>query len=190
MAINLQKGQTINLEKDSFDLSSITIGLGWDVSETSGDNFDLDAFALLCDNNGKIKDFKEDIVYYGHLKHSSDTVTHTGDNLTGEGEGDDEQIIVKLGKIPSTFDKIIFGANIYSAKSRNQHFGKVSNSFIRAVDNNGKEIARFTLNGKEYSGKIGMIFGEVYRKDSGWKFRALGSPTEENGISEIAGLYR
>jgi tellurium resistance protein TerD len=190
MAINLQKGQTINLEKDSFDLSSITIGLGWDVNNTSNDNFDLDAFALLCDKNGKIKDFEEDIVYFGNLTHNSNTVNHTGDNLTGEGDGDDEQIIVKLGKIPSNFDKIIFGANIFSAKSRNQHFGKVSNSFIRAVDNNGKEIARFTLNGKEYSGKIGMIFGEVYRKDAGWKFRALGSPTEADGIDEIAELYR
>jgi len=189
MAINLQKGQTINLEKDSFDLTAITIGLGWDVNESTGVDYDLDAFAILCGPNGKMVNQKSDLVYFKNLEHESGAVKHTGDNRTGEGEGDDEQIIVKLNSIPSKYDKIIFCVNIYKGTENKQHFGNISNSFIRAVDNKSKEIARYSLNGNEYTGKTGMIFAEVYRKDANWKFRALGNGADANYIMDIAKLY-
>ena len=189
MAINLQKGQTINLDKTQFDLSQVLIGLGWDVNQTGGSSFDLDAFALLLNQSEKLANDK-DLVYFGNLKHPSGNLWHTGDNTTGEGDGDDEQLIVKLDSLSSVFQKVLFAVNIYEATKRNQHFGKIQNAFIRAVDNKGKEMARFELSGSEYIGKTAMIFAEVYRKDNGWKFRAIGNPISAESIHEVKAKYK
>ncbi|MEG5035866.1 TerD family protein [Microcoleus sp. AT3-D2] len=193
MAINLTKGQSIVLSKSEYDLSKLTVGLGWDVAQakkglfgrSSGANFDLDSYAMLLGENGKIKNYKEDVIYYSHLESKDKTVVHSGDNLTGEGEGDDEQIVVKLSSLPAEYHKIILGVNIYDGKERKQHFGLVQNAFVRAVDAAGKEIARYQLsNDPSYEGKLNMLMGEVYREGGEWKFKALGNPLAEdmNGV--------
>ncbi|MGB8690867.1 MAG: TerD family protein [Microcoleus sp.] len=193
MAINLTKGQSIVLSKSEYDLSRLTMALGWDVSKaskglfgsSSGANFDLDAYALLLGENGKLKNYKDDVIYYAHLESKDKTVVHSGDNLTGAGEGDDEQISVKLSALPEQYHKIVLGVNIYDAQNRKQHFGMVNNAFVRAVDATGKEIARYRLsNDPSYEGKLNMLMGEVYREGSEWKFKALGNPFAEdmNGV--------
>ncbi|MEG3859007.1 TerD family protein [Microcoleus sp. herbarium12] len=192
MAINLTKGQSIVLSKSEFDLSRLTMALGWDVAKaktslfaSSVANFDLDSYALLLGENGKLKNYKEDVIYYSHLESKDKTVVHSGDNLTGEGEGDDEQIFVKLSSLPAEYHKIILGVNIYDGKNRKQHFGMVQNAFVRAVDATGKEIARYRLsNDPSYEGKLNMLMGEVYREGGEWKFKALGNPLSEdlNGV--------
>ncbi len=193
MAINLTKGQSIVLSKSEYDLSRLTMALGWDVAQvkkglfarSSGLNFDLDSYALLLGENGKLKAYKEDVIYYSHLESKDKTVVHSGDNLTGEGDGDDEQILVKLGSLPAQYHKIILGVNIYNGKERKQHFGLVENAYVRAVDGGGKEIARYRLsNDPSYEGKLNMLMGEVYREGSEWKFKALGNPLTEdmNGV--------
>ncbi|MCC3503611.1 MULTISPECIES: TerD family protein [unclassified Microcoleus] len=193
MAINLTKGQSIVLSKSEFDLSRLTLALGWDVAQaktglfgrSSGANFDLDAYALLLGENGKLKNYKEDVIYYSHLESKDKTVVHSGDNLTGAGDGDDEQIFVKLSSLPAEYHKIILGVNIYNGKDRQQHFGMVENAFVRAVDAAGKEIARYRLsNDPSYEGKLNMLMGQVYREGGEWKFKALGNPLAEdlNGV--------
>ncbi|WP_293149062.1 MULTISPECIES: TerD family protein [unclassified Microcoleus] len=193
MAINLTKGQSIVLSKSEFDLSRLTMALGWDVAKaktglfgrSSGANFDLDSYALLLGENGKLKNYKEDVIYYSHLESKDKTVVHSGDNLTGAGDGDDEQIFVKLSSLPVEYHKIILGVNIYDGPARKQHFGMVENAYVRAVDAAGKEIARYRLsNDPSYEGKINMLMGEVYREGGEWKFKALGNPLAEdlNGV--------
>ena len=194
MTINLKKGQTIVLDKNEYDLSRMTMGLGWDVAKSAGGlagffgnrlDFDLDGYAILLGENHKVKNYKEDVVYYGHLESKDKTIIHSGDNLTGEGEGDDEQIVLKLNSIPEHYQKIILGVSIYQVKERKQHFGMVENSFVRAVDGKGIEIARYTLSGNgTYDGKISMLMGELYRDNGPWKFSALGNPldTDLNGV--------
>lgn len=194
MTINLKKGQTIVLDKNEYDLSRMTMGLGWDVAKSSGGlagffgnrlDFDLDGYAILLGENHKVKNYKEDVIYYGHLESKDQTVIHSGDNLTGEGEGDDEQIVLKLNSIPEQYQKIILGVSIYQAKERKQHFGMVENAFVRAVDGKGIEIARYTLSANgTYDGKISMLMGEMYRDNGPWKFSALGNPldTDLNGV--------
>ena len=194
MTINLKKGQKIVLDKSEYDLSRLTMGLGWDVAKSSGglaglfgnrSNFDLDGYAILLGENDKLKNYKEDVVYYGHLESKDKTVIHSGDNLTGEGEGDDEQIILKINSIPEKYQKIILAVSIYQAKERKQQFGMVENAFVRAVDYKGVEIARYTLSGNgTYQGKISMLMGAVYRDDKYWKFNALGNPLDSdmNGV--------
>lgn len=195
MSISLQKGQKISLTKDNSSLDKIIVGLGWDQVEKSGGflsmlggkNIDCDATAMLL-QNGKMVD-KKDIVYFGNLKHYSKAVEHTGDNLTGEGEGDDEQIIVHLKKVPEKYDKIIIVVNIFRAKDRKQHFGMIKNAFIRLVDTKtNKEICRYNLT-EDYSGATAMIFGEVYRHNGEWKFNAIGQGTTDNDIGELAKRY-
>ncbi|MEO9128304.1 MAG: TerD family protein [Microcoleus sp.] len=193
MAINLTKGQSIVLSKSEYDLSRVTMALGWDVAQVktglfgrnSGANFDLDAYALLLGENGKLKTHKEDVIYYSHLESKDKTVVHSGDNLTGAGDGDDEQIFVKLSSLSAQYHKIILGVNIYDGKARKQHFGMVENAYVRAVDAAGKEIARYRLsNDPSYEGKLNMLMGEVYREGGEWKFKALGNPLAEdlNGV--------
>jgi tellurium resistance protein TerD len=192
MAINLTKGQSIVLSKSEYDLSRLTMALGWDVAKvkksifgSSAANFDLDSYALLLGENGRLKNYKDDVIYYGHLESKDKTVVHTGDNLTGAGDGDDEQIIVKLSAFPEQYHKIVLGVNIYEAKERKQHFGMIDNAFVRAVDATGKEIARYRLsNDPSYEGKLNMLMGEVYREGGEWKFKALGNPLAEdmNGV--------
>lgn len=194
MAINLVKGQTIDLRKnahgDSYDLSLVTIGLGWDVRDGGGDDYDLDASAIMLNSGGKLGGIN-DVVYYGNLKHSSGQVWSNGDNLTGAGEGDDEQLVVKLDSVGSQFDKIVFTVNIYQGRSRGQHFGMVQNTFIRAVDKKGKEIIKYTLSGDgAYNNMCSVIFGEVYRREGSWKFRALGEALPADSLNDIIKNYQ
>lgn len=221
MAISLVKGQTIDLRKndkgESYDLSSVTIGLGWDVRKKSSsflggllgggkqDEYDLDAVAFLLDSNDKVADlgktiqksngqkvglFEGDVIYFNSMKHPSGHIWLTGDNRTGAGDGDDEQIIVKLDSLDNKYNKIVFIVAIYQGKQNNQHFGMIDNAFIRAVDNKGKEIAKFSLSGDStYNGMCSMVFAEVYRKDSSWKFRAIGDPYQYDSFVEILKKY-
>lgn len=185
MAINLQKGQSINLSKSDSNLSKLTMGLGWDVAKTGGflgvggSNFDLDAFAVLLEENDKLANEREDVVFFGHLKNKDNTVALSGDNLTGKGSGDDEQIFLKLNELSPQYQKIILAVNIFDAKDRKQHFGMVKNAFVRAIDATGKEIARYSLSQEpSFEGKITMLMGELYKQNSEWQFKALGEALE------------
>ena len=178
MSVNLQKGQKVDLTKENAGLKRLIVGLGWDEAEKKVGFFgrkkeadiDCDASALVCGVGGKLLD-KDDIVYFGNLKHRTGAITHLGDNLTGEGEGDDEQLIVELNAIPESYEKIIFVVNIYKAFERNQHFGMIKNAFIRIVDADTKqELCKYNLS-ENYNNMTAMIFGEVYRYKGEWKDR-------------------
>ena len=175
MAISLQKGQKVDLTKGNAGLTKILIGLGWDTNKYDGGaDFDLDAAAFLLGENGKVQG-DSDFVFYGNLKHKSGAVEHTGDNLTGEGEGDDEVIKVDLSKIPANIAKISFTVTIYDAEARSQNFGMVSNAFIRVVnESNGTELIRYDL-GEDYSVQTAVVVAELYRHSGEWKFNAIGS---------------
>ena len=184
MSVSLQKGQKISLVKPgSAGLKKIMVGLGWDEVERKRSFFapkpadiDCDASVILCGADGKVvsNNTNDCLVYFGNKRHSSGAIVHQGDNLTGAGDGDDEQIMVDLPGIPTSIDKLVFVVNIYDAESRNQHFGLIRNAFIRIVDmSNNNEICRFNLS-EDYSGKTGMIVGEMYRHDGEWKFNAIG----------------
>lgn len=195
MSISLQKGQKVSLSKDNTGLSKVIIGLGWDeVQKGKAGLFskkpkpiDCDASALLL-INGKLAG-KKDIVYFGNLRHKSGTIQHMGDNLTGAGDGDDEQIIVDLASVPAEYDRIVLVVNIYQAVQRQQHFGMIQNAFIRLVDaRNNNEICKYDLT-ENYSGMTAMIFGEVYRHNGEWKFNAIGQGTNDPGLGELANRY-
>lgn len=195
MSVKLQKGQKVNLSKDHAGLSKIIVGLGWDeVQQARGGLFsrkpqaiDCDAFALML-ANGRITNNK-DIVYFGNLTHSSQAVKHMGDNLTGAGDGDDEQIVIDLSRVPSQYDKIILAVNIYQAFDRKQHFGMIQNAFIRLVDaRTNSEMCIYNLT-ENYSGKTAMLFGEVYRHNGEWKFNAVGQGTTDGSIGDFAKRY-
>lgn len=175
MAISLQKGQKVDLTKGNPSLKHLLIGLGWDVNKyDGGHDFDLDAAAFLLGANGKVRD-DEDFVFYNNLKHKSGSVEHMGDNLTGAGEGDDEEIKVDLSKVPADVDKIDFTVTIYDADARKQKFGQVSNAYIRVVDeDSGKEIIRYDL-GEDFSIETAVVVGEIYRNKGEWKFNAIGA---------------
>ena len=196
MSISLQKGQKVSLSKESKGLSNVLVGLGWDAVEQRSGLFglfkaadiDCDATAILL-KNGKFTD-KNDVVYFGNLTHKSGTVRHMGDNLTGEGEGDDEQIVIDLDRVPSEYDKIVIVVNIYSAVQRKQHFGMIRNAFIRIVDGStNKEMCKYDLT-ENYSGMTAMIFGEIYRYNGEWKFGAIGQGTRDGGIGEMAARFQ
>ena len=175
MAISLKKGQKVDLTKTNPGLSKILIGLGWDTNKYDGGSaFDLDAAAFLLGENGKVKS-EADFIFYGNLKHASEAVEHLGDNLTGEGEGDDEQIKIDLAKVPADIAKIDFTVTIYDADKRNQNFGQVSNAFIRIVDEaNTTELIRYDL-GEDFSIETAVVVAELYRHNGEWKFNAIGS---------------
>lgn len=175
MAVSLAKGQKVSLTKGNPGLKKIMIGLGWDINKYDGGaDFDLDAAAFLLNSNGKVNN-DADFVFYGNLKHASGAVEHMGDNLTGEGEGDDEQIKVDLSLVPSNIDKIDFTVTIYDAEARGQNFGQVSNAYIHIVDEtNGKELIKFDL-GEDFSIETAVVVGEIYRHNGEWKFNAIGS---------------
>lgn len=194
MSVKLQKGQKVSLSKDNKGLSRIVVGLGWDEVKQPRKLFapapqpiDCDAFALLL-TNGKIAN-AGDIVYFGNLTHSTQSVKHMGDNLTGAGDGDDEQIIIDLNKVPTQYDRIILAVNIYEAFKRRQHFGMIQNAFIRLVDaRNNNEMCIYNLT-DNYSGQTAMLFGEVYRYNGEWKFNAVGQGTNDGSIGEFAKRY-
>ncbi|MFN8393721.1 MAG: TerD family protein [Bacteroidia bacterium] len=216
MAINLSKGQTINLDKNTNDLSMVTIGLGWKIRQKKKGffgkmfgaeeaDFDLDAMAFLLDENEKVRNFgyerdlgggrkiglvDSDVIFFNNLRHPSGAIWHTGDELKGGAGGDDERIVVKLDQIPPQYTKILFLVCIYQGRQKNQHFGQVENAFIRAVDAKGKEIARYGLSDDaSYENNCSMVFGEVYRKDGEWKFRALGNAYYADSFVEILKQY-
>ncbi|MBQ7221246.1 MAG: TerD family protein [Synergistaceae bacterium] len=175
MPINLVKGQKIDLTKGNPNLSKILVGLGWDVKKYDGGyDFDLDASAFLTGANGKVAS-DADFIFYHNLKHSSGAVEHTGDNLTGAGEGDDEVIRVDLKKLPANVDKVAFTVTIYDADERRQNFGQVSNAYIRIVDEtSGRELIHYDL-GEDFSIETAVVVGELYRHSGEWKFNAIGS---------------
>ena len=175
MAISLQKGQKVDLTKGNPSLKKILIGLGWDTNKyDGGHDFDLDAAAFLLGANGKVNS-DDDFVFYNNLKHKSGSVEHMGDNLTGAGEGDDEEIKVDLSKVPANVDKIDFTVTIYDADARKQKFGQVENAYIRVVDDEtGKELIRYDL-GEDFSVETAVVVGEIYRNKGEWKFNAIGS---------------
>lgn len=219
MAINLQKGQTINLRKNDrgesvYDLSKVTIGLGWDVRKQGGffgklfnkeeAEYDLDAIAFLLDANGKVVNrgksitsngkqirlYQGDVVYFNSMQHPSGHIWLTGDNRTGAGDGDDEQIIVKLDQLDEKYQKIVFIVSIYQGTKNNQHFGMIENAFIRAVDAKGKEITKFSLSGDaSLNGMCSMVFAEAYRHNGDWKFRAIGEPNQTDNFVDILKKY-
>ena len=197
MAVSLQKGQKVSLSKETPGLSRVIVGLGWDEAKPAKRGLfglggrtqaiDCDASALVC-VNGKIQNTK-DVVFYNNLTHPSGAVKHMGDNLTGAGEGDDEQIVVDLSRVPAEYDRIVLVVNIYQAVQRRQHFGMIQNAFIRIVDaRNNQELCRYNLS-ENYDNMTAMIFGEVYRNNGEWKFNAIGQATTDPGLVELARRY-
>jgi tellurium resistance protein TerD len=173
MSISLSKGGNVSLSKEEPGLTNILIGLGWDVRSTDGVDFDLDASAFLLATGDKVR-ADADFIFYNNLKSSDNSVAHLGDNRTGEGDGDDEAIKVNLASVPADVHKVAVAATIHDGESRNQNFGMVTNAFIRITnDANGREIARYDLS-EDYSVETALIFGEVYRHNGEWKFRAVG----------------
>ena len=188
MPINLTKGQKVDLTKGKPSLKKIMVGLGWDVNDfDSGADFDLDASAFILGTNGKCRT-ERDFVFYGNLEHPSGAVKHMGDNLTGEGEGDDEQILVDLNKVSADTEKIAFTVTIYDADKRRQNFGQVSNAFIRIVDeSNDEELIRYDL-GEDFSIETAVVVGELYKHNGEWKFNAIGSGFQ-GGLAALCGHY-
>lgn len=197
MAVSLSKGGKVSLAKAAMDagvdsLQQVVVGLGWDVASRrgffgGGHSIDCDASAFVL-TNGRIGS-RNDIVYYGHLKHSSNAVTHMGDNLTGDGDGDDEQILIDLEALPEKYDGVVVVVNIFQAESKKQDFSMINNAFIRICDRRtGKELVRYNLT-DDYVGKTAMVFGRLYRHNGEWKFDAIGQGTNDNSVSALAKRY-
>ena len=192
MSVNLQKGQKVELRKSNGgSLHRVMVGLGWDeVQQSRGffapkpQNIDCDASAFIC-VNGRLQG-TDDVVYFGNLTHRSGCVRHMGDNLTGAGDGDDEQIMIDLASLPTQYDKIIVVVNIYQAMQRRQHFGLIRNAFIRVCDaETNQELCKYNLS-ENYDNMTAMVFGEVYRYNGSWKFNAIGQATQDNSIGDLA----
>jgi len=187
MAISLSKGGNISLSKTAPGLTRIIVGLGWDTRSTDGAAFDLDASAFLLKSDGKVRSLS-DFVFYNQLKSSDGSVEHTGDNLTGEGDGDDETIKVNLSTVPAEIEKIAITVTIHDAEVRKQNFGMVSQAFVRVVnETDSQEIVRYDLS-EDFSVETALIFGEVYRSAGEWKFRAVGQGFK-GGLSPLANNF-
>ena len=188
MPVSLQKGQKVSITKGNPGLSKVVVGLGWDVNQfDTGGDFDLDAAAFLLADNGKVSK-SEDFVFFGNLTHPSGSVQHMGDNLTGAGEGDDEQIKIDLSAVPANIAKIAFTVTIYEAEARRQNFGQVNNAFIRIYnETNGEELLRYDL-GEDFSIETAAVFGEQYKNGSEWKFNAIGSGYQ-GGLAALCANY-
>ena len=205
MSVSLRKGQSVSLRKNEHDLSSVTIGLGWDINEEKKGilgglfgkkepEYDLDVIAFLCNAQGKVTDLGDvengrqslvngDIIFFNSLRHKSGHIWLTGDNRTGAGDGDDEQIIVQLNSLDAKYEKIVFIVQIYNGQELKQHFGKVQNAFIRAVDAKNVEMARFDLSGgAAFDGQRSMLFAELVRESTGWKLNAIGEPSDSDSF--------
>ena len=184
MGVSLKKGGNVSLSDQAPGLKTIRVALGWEERETEGEDFDLDACCFMLTNKGKVRN-DADFIFYNQLKSTCDSVEHTGDNLTGEGEGDAEVIIVRLDTVPNTIVKLLFTVTIHEFDSRRQNFGMVSDAYIRIVnDDNDEEIARFDLS-EDASTCVSMLFGEIYRDGTAWQFRALGQGFDY-GLDKIA----
>lgn len=187
MSISLSKGGNVSLSKEEPGLAQILVGLGWDTRSTDGADFDLDASAFLLGPGGRVRS-DGDFIFYNNLKSADGSVAHTGDNRTGEGEGDDEALKVDLGRVPADVQKIAIAVTIHEGEARRQNFGMVANAFIRVVnDATGREITRYDLS-EDASVETAMIFGEVYRHNSEWKFRAVGQGYK-GGLAPLARNY-
>lgn len=201
MSVNLQKGQKVDLTKGNAGLHRVMVGLGWDEAQAAPTGFfgglfgggqkrdiDCDAMVFLLGPDGKIA-LRQDVVFFNNLRHASGCVVHQGDNLTGAGEGDDEQILVDLARLPANYDRIVILVSIYQATQRNQHFGMIRNAFIRLVDaDTNKELCIYNLS-ENYTGMTSMIFGELYRRDGEWKFNAIGQPLQVWSVSDLSARY-
>lgn len=175
MPVNLQKGQKVSLTKENPGLNNVLVGIGWDVNrfDTGGD-FDLDSAAFMLTDTGRVSS-QDDFIFFGNLSHPSGSVRHMGDNLTGVGDGDDEQIRIELSKVPANISRIAFTVTIYDADSRHQNFGQVSNAYVRIMDEStGAELLRYDL-GEDFSIETTAVFGELYKNGAEWKFNAIGS---------------
>lgn len=202
LAISLQKGQRVDLTKGNPGLSRIMVGLGWDPVENrggggllgslfgggGGSNIDCDASVIMLSEGDRLRS-NSDVIYFGNLKSADGSVHHSGDNLTGQGDGDDEQVNVDLGRIPSHIQKLVFVVNIYDCAKRRQHFGMIRNAFIRIVNPmNGQELIHYNLS-DDYSGKTSLLVGEIYRHGAEWKFAAVGTGTTATSLSEVVRSY-
>jgi len=201
--VNLQKGQKIDLTKNNPGLTKLLVGLGWDPVKSGGGgggllgglfgggkspNIDCDASVYLLDANGKLAN-KKNLVFFRNLTSPCGSVRHTGDNLTGDGDGDDEQIHVDLARVPADVHRLTFVVNIYDCVKRKQHFGMIKNAFIRIVNGaNGQELCKYNLS-EGYEGKTSLITGEVYRHSGEWKFAALGEATTDTGLESLTGRF-
>lgn len=193
MSVNLTKGQKVDLTKGNAQLKNIMVGLGWDAVKkgffSHPQDIDCDASVIMLGADGKIPT-KNDVVFYNNLRHISGAIMHQGDNLTGDGDGDDEQILVSLDRIPANFERLVFVVTIYQARQRRQNFGLIKNAFIRLVDaDRNQEICKFNLS-ENYDGQTAMIFGEMYRRNGEWKFNAIGQGTNDDGISEMCRRFQ
>jgi tellurium resistance protein TerD len=187
MAISLQKGGNVNLSKEAPGLSKVVLGLGWDVRSTDGNPFDLDSSAFLLKADGKVR-ADADFIFYNNLKSSDGAVTHSGDNRTGAGDGDDETITIDLSLVPANIERIAVAVTIHDGEARRQNFGQVQKAFIRAINaNGGVEIARYDLS-EDSSSETAMIFGEVYRNGADWKFKAVGQGYK-GGLGPLASSF-
>lgn len=192
MGLDLTKGARIDLTKGNAGLKRIAVGLGWDAKAggffgIGGSSIDLDASVFIVNSNGKL--VRDGVVYFGDKDYGRGVVTHSGDNLTGVGAGDDETILIDLTRVPAEVDKFVFAINIYDCRSRNQHFGQVKNAFIRVYDADTKvELCKFNLT-DDYKGYTGLYPGEVYLHNGEWKFKALGEASTEAGISEMKARF-
>ncbi|OOB77498.1 MAG: chemical-damaging agent resistance protein C [Epulopiscium sp. Nele67-Bin001] len=188
MAINLRKGQKVDLKKLGPNFTKIMVGLGWDTNAfDSSHEFDLDASIFLANEQG-ICSSDKDFIFYGNLEHGSGSVIHQGDNLTGAGEGDDEQVFVDLLKVPEHIHKIAFTVTIYDAPQRNQNFGQVSNAFIRLLnEESGEEMVRYDL-GEDFSIETALVVAELYKHNGDWKFNAIGSGFQ-GGLAALCNHY-
>ncbi len=212
MGISLKKGQGISLKKNENDLDMVTIGLGWDIAEEKKgflgslfgkkeEDYDLDVVAFLCDANGKVVNLGNsndgrptlingDVVFFNSMRHHSGQVWLTGDNRTGAGSGDDEQVIVKLNGLPDQYKKIAFIVQIYNGAKNGHNFGKVKNAFIRAEDGKGREMLRFDLSGgAQFESCRSMLFAELVRESGGWQFNAIGAPSPADSFVEWLKQY-
>lgn len=208
MAVSLRKGQGVSLSKTQYDLTQVTLGLGWDVVEekkgllgsllgSKAPEYDLDAIAFLLDANNKVNDLGKvengrstlingDVIFFNSMKHHSGKIWLTGDNRTGAGDGDDEQIIACLETLNERYQRIVFVVQIYKGLANKQHFGKVKNAYIRAVDSKGNEMARYDLSGDpSFIGQCSMLFAELVREAGGWHFKAIGKPYPEDSFTAI-----
>ena len=210
MALSLKKGEGISLRKEENDLSQITMGLGWDMADpvqkkgfftalfaAKPAEYDLDAVAFLLDASGKVASLGPqndlmggDVIFFNNLKHPSGHIWLTGDNRTGEGDGDDEQIIVKLNSLNEKYQRIVFVVSIYEGRKRAQHFGQLKNAFIRAVDGKGKELCRYQISAEpNYDNMCSMTFAEAEREAGGWRFKAIGEPHSSDTFVDILQNY-
>lgn len=187
MAVSLSKGGNVSLSKEAPGLTAIDVGLGWDARVTDGSAFDLDASAFLLNDGGKVRS-DSDFIFYNNKTSADGAVVHQGDNQTGAGEGDDEVVSIDLSKVAADIKKVAFSVTIHEAEARSQNFGQVANAFIRVVNKaDGKEIARYDLS-EDYSTETAMIFGELYRHNDEWKFKAVGQGFA-GGLGPLASNY-